>query len=98
MSHQLEDIQAQKVDALMKQLCRATDCLEKEMNEADRVAATKNAHELVQALEQPHEAVIKLGFAVRMSNYSFKAPLHSKHGSHLLTSAACAIHVFTDCR
>lgn len=35
-------------------------------NEADRVSAIKTAHELVQALEQPHEAVIKLGFAVRV--------------------------------
>lgn len=73
MSHH-QDIQVQKVDALVKQLCQVTDNLKKEMNEADHVANIKTAHELVQALEQPHEAVIKLGFAVRVfGRYFFEA-------------------------
>lgn len=71
MSHH-EDIQTQKVDALMKQLCQATDGLKKKKNDADRVSAIKTTHELVRALEQPHEVVIKLGFAVRVFGYLLK--------------------------
>ena len=56
--------QTQQIDSLVKKLSQATSCLKKEKNEADRVAAIKAAQELIQTLEDPRDAIIKLAFAV----------------------------------
>lgn len=51
---------------LLNQLSRAVDSHNpsNEIDEADRVAALKEAQKLVRALEKPREAVLKMAYSV----------------------------------
>lgn len=84
MTIQDSQTQTQKVDALIEQLRLANEGLKNGKNEENRVIALKTAQKLVQAFEEPQEAVTKLALAVsgiqchpEISTLEFEIDLHS---------------------
>lgn len=53
--------------SLVGQVQKIAENFRDDLNEADRVAALAAAQKLVQSLEKPKEAVIKMAFSVRPS-------------------------------